>query len=209
MNKRALIILTKNPVLGQAKTRLARSIGNENALDIFKILLQHTVNITSALEKVDKFVFYANEIPEKDIWPNEFYQKNLQINGDIGQKMHHAFQEVFKQDYKEVILIGSDCLDLQTETIEHAFNHLKTNNTVIGPSLDGGYYLIGFKKDVANVFENKTWSTSSVYEDTINDFNTKKLSFKKLPYLSDIDEVENVIPHQSLHQFLPEKFKPS
>lgn len=207
MNKRALIILTKNPVLGQAKTRLARSIGNENALAIFKILLQHTLNITSALKKVDKFVFYANEIPENDIWPNEIYQKSIQIEGDIGQKMYHALQEVFKQDYKEVILIGSDCLDLQTEAIEQAFIELNKNNTVIGPSIDGGYYLIGFKNEAANIFENKTWSTSSVYDETINDFNNKNLSFKKLPYLSDIDEVENVIPHQSLHQFIPEKFK--
>ena len=89
-NKNAILLFTKNPELGKVKTRLAKTIGNERALEIYKKLLTHTQSIASPID-ADKFVFYLNEIEEIDLWSLGGYKKMLQCEGDLGEKMYNAF----------------------------------------------------------------------------------------------------------------------
>ena len=89
-SKKALIIFTRNPELGKVKTRLAKSVGDESALEIYKFLLKHTVAITKNLN-VDKYVFYSENIHRDDIWDPEIFRKKLQTGTDLGEKMQNAF----------------------------------------------------------------------------------------------------------------------
>ena len=91
---KALIIFIKNPVAGKVKTRLAATVGDTTAVEVYKNLLHHTQNITH-LMAADKFLFYADFLQREDEWPNEQFIKHLQKGNDLGKRMHHALEQVF------------------------------------------------------------------------------------------------------------------
>ena len=186
----ALIIFVRNPQLGKVKTRLAATLGEEKALAIYQQLLAHTLVITKNCV-AEKYVFYAGALAEKDQWEQEGYKQLLQQEGDLGEKMHHAFETVFSAGHQKVVIIGSDCIELTEALIAEAFHGLDKNDAVIGPANDGGYYLLGLKQIYAPLFLNKPWSTDAVYAATIKDFEAVQLSFSVLPVLIDIDTEED------------------
>jgi uncharacterized protein len=189
--KRLLLLFVRAPELGKVKTRLAEAVGPEVALEIYIHLLQHTRQVTEKLQ-TDKAVYFADAIVEDELWPKGIYQHHLQTQGDLGQKMQTAFEDAFAAGYRSVVIIGSDCKQLTPEIIEQAFDALKTHEVVIGPALDGGYYLLGMNKLYPELFQNKTWSTSTVFAETLYEVERLHLSHKLLPELSDVDHVEDV-----------------
>ena len=191
MNEKVLLIFVRNPEIGKVKTRLAATVGDENALVVYKALLDFTKQITQKLP-CRKVLYYAGNIAENDSWPNEIYDKALQVEGDLGTKMQTAFSEAFQAGGKQVVLIGSDCYELGPEILDEAFERLKTNQAVIGPATDGGYYLLGFSAPNHSVFQNKRWSTNTVFQDTVNDFEKQGLSWWALPELNDVDEEKDL-----------------
>lgn len=194
--KAALIIFARNPVAGKVKTRLAKTTGNDKALEIYRELLEHTHAITKELD-CDKFVFYADHINEDDLWENNIYSKKLQRGTSLGERMQEAFVDLFLQRYTKIQIIGSDCYELTTAIIEKGFEKLNEKDVVIGPSADGGYYLLGANQLITEIFSNKEWSTSTVLSDTLKDIAGLSLSFFLLPELRDIDTEEDWLYHQS------------
>jgi rSAM/selenodomain-associated transferase 1 len=198
-SKNALIIFTRNPELGKCKTRLAKSIGDVAALNIYKYLLEHTATISQDVN-ADKFVFYSENIIKNDFWNDDVFNKKLQIGSDLGERMENAFKNMFQSHYEKVIIIGSDLLDLKTEYIETAFQLLQKNDFVIGPAKDGGYYLLGMKNLVPTLFKNKNWGTSTVLNDTLKDIQNS--TFVLLKSLNDIDVFDDITSYQQLKKFL-------
>lgn len=188
---KALIIFIKNPEKGNAKTRLAKDIGDENALIIYKFLLGHTREITSKIE-ANRLLFYADSISLRDEWPCGDYQKLVQQGDDLGSRMLNAFETCFEKGNKRTIIIGSDCMELSPELIEEAFLELENNDFVIGPAKDGGYYLLGMKYPEPKLFQHKNWSTHTVAADTLKDVNDLNKTCYILPMLSDIDTIEDL-----------------
>ena len=199
MSKNLLLIFTRNPELGKAKTRLAKSVGNETALEIYKFLLNKTKEITQKLT-CDKAVYYSVKIRENDIWDSTVYQKKQQEGDDLGIRMQHAFQNSFEIGYEKVMIIGSDLYDLTPNHINDAFSKLNTNDVVIGPAEDGGYYLLGMKTLQPNIFQNKEWGTSTVRKDTLKDL--QKVNVHLLDELNDVDVVEDIENHPAFVHFL-------
>ncbi|SDX28614.1 hypothetical protein SAMN05216556_12326 [Aequorivita viscosa] len=199
-SKKALIIFTRNPELGKVKTRLAKTVGDESALNIYKFLLKHTVKITKNLH-VDKYVFYSDEIHKNDIWDADIFRKRVQSGEDLGEKMHNAFIEIFNMGYEMAIVIGSDMFELNSEDLNGAFTVLQTNNFVIGPAQDGGYYLLGMKSPIEKVFQKKDWGTATVLEQTLKDLEGEK--FVLLEERNDIDYYEDIEGNKAFEQFLP------
>ena len=189
MKTNALIIFVRNPELGKVKTRLAITIGNEKALEVYKDLLSHTMTITQTID-CDKFVFYDNSIDLNDIWSTNLFEKKIQFGADLGAKMQNAFQELFNLGYKNCIIVGSDLFDLQAKHINQAFHKLERNDAVIGPAEDGGYYLLGLKKIIPALFSNKNWGTETVLKDTLKDLSS--CSVNLLEILNDIDTIEDL-----------------
>ncbi|MCL7753683.1 TIGR04282 family arsenosugar biosynthesis glycosyltransferase [Polaribacter sp. Z022] len=190
MNKNLLLVFTRNPELGKAKTRLAKTIGNETALEIYKFLLQKTCNVASKVN-ADKAVYYSVKIRENDIWDANIFQKHQQVGEDLGIRMLNAFKNGFEAGYQKVMIIGSDLYDLTSENINTAFQKLENNDVVLGPAEDGGYYLLGMKSLQHNIFKNKNWGTDSVRKDTLEDLKDKKV--KLLEFKNDIDVYEDII----------------
>lgn len=186
----ALIIFIKNPEKGKAKTRLAATVGDDEALRIYKELLGHTRRISEEIYGLERFVFYSSFIDETDDWKTPFFNKKLQIGNNLGDRMTNGFKEVFETN-QPVIVIGSDCASLTSEIILQAFEILKEKDFVIGPATDGGYYLLGMNTFEPSVFEHMQWSTEQVFPQT--KLNIKKLgkTVGLLPELSDIDREED------------------
>ncbi|MEP6628230.1 MAG: DUF2064 domain-containing protein, partial [Ginsengibacter sp.] len=107
MTNHALIIFVKNLVKGQVKTRLAATLGNEQAMGIYQKLVTHTHDAVQSFT-ADKFVFYSTFI-EDDIWQNNLFNKEIQTGSDLGERMKHAFTSVFEKGYQKAIIIGTDC----------------------------------------------------------------------------------------------------
>ncbi|GAB4402243.1 MAG: TIGR04282 family arsenosugar biosynthesis glycosyltransferase [Microscillaceae bacterium] len=186
------MIFVKNPVLGKVKTRLAKSIGEAKALWVYEALLQHTHQLTDSLP-VDKAVFYADFVPETDLWDG--YAKYLQSEGDLGHRMQAAFAQSFGRGYQKIVIIGSDCYELTSSHLEAAFSTLNQYPVVIGPAHDGGYYLLGMTKPRPFLFENKPWSTNQVLPLTRADLQQHQTPWAELPTLRDIDEAQDLPPH--------------
>jgi len=185
-----LLIFVKNPVLGKVKTRIASTAGNERALAVYQLLLQHTRQVTRRLT-CNKWVFYDSFIPLEDAWTHTLYQKHLQSGANLGQRMHNAFATAFARNCRKAVIIGSDCLQLQTQHLLMAFEQLDNADVVIGPATDGGYYLLGMKQLYAPMFENKPWSNSNLLAETLQTIQQLGLRYFMLPALSDVDTWED------------------
>lgn len=186
-----LILFVRKPELGKVKTRLAKSIGPEKALEVYRALLHHTRLITRPLQ-VDKVVFFADAPANHSFWEQAGYGQEVQLAGDLGQRMAGAFRFGFDKGYQNIGIIGSDCYELTTEILEQGFALLQNHDLVAGPAADGGYYFLGLKRFVPELFADKTWSSPSVLEQTLADAHSLALSYALLPVLTDVDEVQDL-----------------
>lgn len=197
--KQLLLIFVKNPELGKVKTRLAKDIGDEKALQIYYRLLQHTYAIAKQL-KIDRRVCYSSQVEEFDVFDAALFEKTTQKGDDLGERMANAFQEAFADGYEEVVIIGSDCFELKAAVLQNAFSALNRFEVVLGPAFDGGYYLMGLRNFIPDLFLDKTWSTETVLHDTIADLHRLDIGYDLLPGLSDIDEVAD-LPEELRKEF--------
>ena len=106
--------------------------------------------------------------------------------------MNNAFVEGFQSGYERVCIIGTDCFELSQDIIKQAFDQLHTNDAVIGPAKDGGYYLLGMKKHMPELFRNKMWSTDTVATDTIQNLKDLSIIYTQLEVLTDVDEEKDL-----------------
>ncbi len=198
-DKNLLIIFTRNPELGKCKTRLAATIGDHAALEIYKFLLKHTASITKDLD-VTKEIHYSIKVRENDMWDSKIYNKKPQFGDDLGQRMENAFKEGFANGYENIVIIGSDIYDLTQTDLENAFRALQLYEYVIGPAQDGGYYLFGMKSLNSQVFKNKAWGTETVLQDTLNDLD--KNNIQLLEERNDVDYYEDIKDVDVFQKFL-------
>ena len=197
---RALLIFTRNPVPGKCKTRLAATIGEKAALDIYVFLLQHTAAQCARLQGVRKMVYFSDSLGDGTIWDPDIFDYRLQRGTDLGIRMQRAFEDAFKSGYVEVIVFGSDLLDFGTSDLEHAFELLSENEAVLGPAQDGGYYLLGLTRPVPGIFSNKSWGTKTVLKDTLADLANFRTAL--LPVRNDIDQYEDIEGNPVFEPFL-------
>lgn len=185
MAENTLIIFVKNPVPGTVKTRIARTVGDERATDVYRHLLRHTQDITRPLT-CHRVVYYGDFINPDDGWNG--YEKQLQSGRDLGERMLTAFREQFGRGTKHLLIIGSDCLEITADHIERAFAALNQVDVVIGPATDGGYYLLGMKQLHSFLFENMPWSQPKLRQLTELALLQHGLTVERLTELTDIDE---------------------
>ncbi|EOR95537.1 Glycosyltransferase [Arcticibacter svalbardensis MN12-7] len=189
--KQALLIFVKNAVKGKVKTRLAATIGDDAALEVYNRLLVHTENSTKDT-CAHKIVLYSDFIDSDDIWKEELYDKQIQSGKSLGERMRNAFDYAFRWENEKVAIIGSDCFEINSDIIDQAFEKLGNCEVVIGPALDGGYYLLALNKLHNELFVNIDWSTDKVLSQTIEICENNGLKVARLQALSDIDNEEDL-----------------
>ncbi len=189
-----LIIFIKNPIEGKVKTRLAATVGNKKALEIYLKLLDHTLSVANEVN-AEIHLFFSDGIMSEFPFKNKY----IQNGNDLGERMKNAFQKIFDLKKGKTIIIGTDCPGLNSYILEQAFLSLDKSDLVIGPAYDGGYYLLGMSVFQPQLFSNINWSTNEVLNQTKKLSSDNNLSFTELKFLSDIDTEEDLVS-------LPENF---
>lgn len=188
--KRLLIVFVKNAILGTAKTRLAKTIGNEAAFEVYKHLMHITEQATLGLEECDVHIYFSSE---KDSTRWTGYTQYVQQGNDLGERMSDAFRRGFENGYTQIVGVGSDLPDLTSAVIERGLNELNSHDAVFGPAEDGGYYLIGMRSMIECIFENKPWSTEQLLNITLDDLATNGFSVGLIETLNDVDTEEDLM----------------
>ena len=195
LDDRCLLFFIKSPEKGKVKSRLASVIGDKPAANLYRDFI---TQMLSTLKRGD-FPFYICFYPKNALkglreWLGGQYQYIPQKGKDLGERMRNGFIGAFEIGFRRVVLIGSDIPDLPLEFVEEAFTSLKKKDAVIGPALDGGYYLIGFKDKTFSpqVFEGMAWGTETVFGETMNILKKLMQNVHTLPYRRDIDTIEDL-----------------
>jgi rSAM/selenodomain-associated transferase 1 len=195
LKSNALVIFVKNARRGHVKTRLASSLGDDKALAIYLALCERIRNVCFGFSG-KCYVYYSEYIPlEPDLWEDDFFIKRKQDPiTDLGLRMKAAFNELLPF-HSSVILIGTDIPHLTTDVLEESILFLKNTDVVLGPSDDGGYYLIGMKKPNDYLFQNMTWSVDTVSSETIQRISMNNTTYSLLKTLPDIDTADDWEKH--------------
>ncbi len=197
MPKTAIGLMARYPTQGQVKTRLAKTIGDERALQIYRALLQYSSKLMTDLNR-QLFMPAVFVYPEEDLlkfqedYPSfDLYSK--QTGDNLGERMKHALHSLLSFDnISTALLIGADCPELTTELLLTIPSLLEDNDLVLGPSQDGGYYLIGMKKIHEKLFSGIKWGTSTVLERTLATTIQIGLKVKLLEQLRDLDDEKDL-----------------
>ena len=182
-----LVIFLKAPRLGAVKTRLAKTMGNESALGVYRFLLDALSAKFRRVQPVELRFSPDDAGLDVEPWMNKGWSKHPQGKGDLGKKLSAAFSDHFRRGATRVIIIGSDCPEIRVADIKSAWNHLETFDLVLGPTTDGGYWLIGLRRPQPALFEGISWSTSRVLAQTIARGSQAGLTIHCPRMLEDID----------------------
>ncbi len=191
VNSQALILMTRVPVPGKTKTRLMPHLSAEECAGFHEACLQDIVRVQRELKKPTN-IFYSEELTEKfvSMFPKE--SRFISQEGDnLGERMSQAFR-ISLQDYKFTVMVGSDLPHLTVRILQSAFEALEQHDVVLGPALDGGYYLIGLKQFIPDLFTGITWGSSEVFSQTIERVHSLGLSYRLLQTMQDLDTIEDL-----------------
>jgi rSAM/selenodomain-associated transferase 1 len=192
----AIILFVKAPIQGHVKTRLAKDLNISMVTGLYKCFVGDIIHkITAA--RLPFIIFYdpQGSLPMMRTWLGDHQTYAVQTGNTLGDRMAQAFQHVFSAGIRRAVLMGSDLPDLPGKSLTLALSALNTHDAVIGPTLDGGYYLIGFTSQAftARVFQEIPWSTDAVYKATLDRFAEENRSREKLPSWRDIDTLNDLL----------------
>lgn len=193
--KKGLIVFAREPLPGKVKTRLAASLGNEVSAEIYERMLREVLQAACQLNDVDTVVYWSARKESLPLLAEQYKCRSLLQTGvDLGQRMQAAFEEMFSGGHAPCCIIGSDAPDLPVAYIQDAYRLLDEQDTdvVLGPSRDGGYYLLGMKRIMPQLFTNITWSSSVVLEQSLAAAMKSGLSTTLLPEWQDIDTIDDL-----------------
>ncbi|UCE19637.1 MAG: TIGR04282 family arsenosugar biosynthesis glycosyltransferase [Gemmatimonadota bacterium] len=193
-----IIVLTRYPEPGKTKTRLIPALGEEGAAELQRYMTEDTLACVLAAKKDHPLhveVRYEGGNAELiEQWLGKDVSYCSQGNGDLGQRMARAFTDAFQSGMTRVVLTGTDCPDMTEDIIRAGLDALYHKDCVIGPSKDGGYYLIGFRDNtfVTDVFEDMPWGSRTVFKETLQILEKRCHEVYLLPELNDIDTVDDI-----------------
>ena len=189
MSKELVIVFVKNIRLGHVKTRLAQTIGDQGASEVYNELVKVTEKATKNLN-ADLRIYFSDAVVDS-LWQGDY--KTIQKGENLGHRMKNAFIEGFEDDYRSIVLIGSDLPDISSDHINNGLHALNKTEVVFGPAQDGGYYLVGMSRLHHIIFDDKPWSQANLLTKTLEEIKKNDLSYHLLKPLNDIDTYEDLI----------------
>jgi hypothetical protein len=197
-----LLIFARYPEPGKVKTRLIPALGAEGAASVYREMAEHTSNQARAIAHMrgvsPQLWFTGGHDHALRTWLGDDLTYRSQPEGDLGHKLTYAFQSAFDEGHQAVAAIGTDCPSLDSATLLQAFEALKTYDLVLGPAADGGYYLIGLRHFIPELFKGIVWSTAQVLQQTEAIAKRLALTQYRLPSLTDVDYPEDVVLWQQI-----------
>ncbi len=193
MNK-ALILFTRVPIPGQTKTRLMPFLDGEECAKIHTCFVQDIYKKAKEVD-ADIFVFYTPRDEKKQL--EQLLDSEAvflpQHGDDLGERMKNAIGIALRMGYEKVVLIGTDIPQIHPETLRNAFDSLEEKDIVIHPTFDGGYYLIGMKKEYHSIWKIERYGTNTVIYDTLQHMKNEKLSTAVGQMYYDVDDKDDLL----------------
>lgn len=186
----ALIVFAKVPEAGKVKTRLTPPLSPEDAAELYGAFLSDALEGYARLD-CDVHVYLGADSPLRRDYPL-LADANIQEGAGLGPRMLHAFSDMFSAGYDRVCIIGTDHPTLPTDYIESAFDELADYDVTIGPSLDGGFYLLAMKQIQSGLFANMTYSHPDVFDNTLERAHIGDLDVHILPEWYDVDDASSL-----------------
>ena len=190
----SIFLFLKEPKLGQVKTRLAEEVGDQKAYDIYIQFLKQIVINLNLLKNKQCYIFYDAYGQKPKILKSIFYSHDVfikQQGKNLGERLNKAFGDYFQTHSEPVIVLGGDSPDLPQSILNQAIFQLSDQEVVIGPSYDGGYYLLGMNYFIPELFQNINWGTATVFSETQKILQSHDKSYFVLPKWFDIDTMED------------------
>jgi rSAM/selenodomain-associated transferase 1 len=189
-----LLVFLKHPRPGATKTRLIPALGEAAAAELYRALAEEEVRSTTprageyarllCFTPAEERASIASWFPGEELWP--------QPEGDLGERMAAAFAEGFRRGARRVAVVGTDVPGVGRDTVVEALSGLDAGEVVIGPSRDGGYYLLGLREERPELFEGIAWSTPAVLSATLARAEGLGLRVRLLGALTDVDTLEDL-----------------
>ena len=196
LQRERLIIFTRYPEPGKTKTRMIPVLGAHGAAQLQRVMTEATLKIAQEVElkRCLSLVIYftGGSLTLMQQWLGKDLTYFVQSQGDLGEKLQSALLDSHNHRISKVVFIGVDCPDLNTEILNQAFADLDTSDVVIGPAVDGGYYLIGLSRFLPELFDGITWGTDVVFTQTQKIAQSLGLVVSYLPILRDVDRPEDL-----------------
>ena len=194
LRPRALAVFAKAPIPEQVKTRLAPALTSEGAAALYRCFLLDTLGLARRVRSWETLLFYTPEEARQVL--RDIVKEPLELipqsRGDLGERMSQAFQQLFARGHRLAIIIGGDLPTLPLSRLRAAFSALEQKPVVLGPSLDGGYYLIGLQAPQPELFDGIAWGTPQVLEQTVHRLNRLGLEAECLEPWYDVDTVDDL-----------------
>jgi rSAM/selenodomain-associated transferase 1 len=195
--KQALAVMVKAPIPGRVKTRLCPPLTPEMAAELYRCFLIDIFKRVAQLPRVNKIIGYTPEGTQatfRNLLPSRDFEFIPQRGQDLGERMANLFEDLFRSGYTSISLIGSDCPHLLLEFLQKSLDYLKNPDVevVLGPSEDGGYYLVGLSRPQPEIFQGIPWSTDKVLTETLNRIHQLGLKVALLSPWYDIDTLEDL-----------------
>jgi uncharacterized protein len=191
-----LIVFVRYPVPGKTKTRLVGQLGREGAAVLQDAMTRHTLaQVTAFLETPGteaEIRFAGGERTEMAEKYGHQWNYVAQGNGDLGQRLCRAFQQAFSSGVTKVVVIGTDCPEITAASLTTAFDALRKHDLVLGPAVDGGFYLLGLRRPRTSLFAGIAWGTDAVLHQILDTAERLRLSIRLLAPLHDVDRPEDL-----------------
>lgn len=189
-----VMLFTRYPEAGNTKTRLIPHLGAVQAAELQRWMTASMAREIAALHPaIDRQIHFSGGcLSQMQSWLGQRFTYLPQLAGSLGNRLYQAFLGNFQAGKGAVVAIGADCPELNKHHFEQAFRYLETHDVVLGPAVDGGYYLIGLRQPHAGLFENIAWGTDVVFEQTVAIAAQLNLSVATLEQLRDVDRPEDL-----------------
>lgn len=191
-NDELLILFTRFPEPGQVKTRLIPALGSQKAAKLQRILTAESIRQASQLAAgrgtaVEVFYCGGDRSGMERMFKTSFSFRQ-QVGETLGQRLARAFKEGFDRGMSRIVIIGTDCPQLDAEIMESGLRGLDRSDIVIGPAPDGGFYLIGMRCPDETIFSGIDWGSEFAFSQLVSNVEQRSLSLETMGYLADIDE---------------------
>lgn len=192
-----LMVFTRYPVPGTTKTRLIPVLGKAGAANLHRLMAQRTIaralDLKNSRQLSVEILYTGGSQQQMQEWlgNEQIYQQ--QTDGDLGERMSAAFQNSFNSGVDKVAIVGTDCPGLTVEILAEAFEELSQHDLVLGPAKDGGYYLIGLRRSLPELFRGIKWGTDEVFVKTRAIAQNLDLNIAYLSTLTDVDRPEDLL----------------
>ena len=191
-----LIVFARFPEPGESKTRLIPALGAAGAAELHRQMVEHTLHwakeLRDRLPLSIEIRYTGRPLEPFRRWLGPTFLYSEQGEGDLGQRMLRSLQDAFRMKVKKVLLVGTDVPDFSANLAEGALILLNSSDLVLGPADDGGYYLIGLRRVIPQLFQEIPWGTEEVLRKTRQIAQAARLSYSLLPSLPDVDRPEDL-----------------